>query len=160
MLGPCLILAFLRSMTLSSPRLLGWIFYLVEKGLVDAVFLVPPSGAFHQHRPAFTAPAFPVAPLRFRPGDPRFVSARRVLFRSLAVLVCSACGIACAVQVPLRSRACSLPQWKAASRLPGVSESIAGPFSGPGPRSSPALRFLSCGAALRKPSPRHPRYQP
>ena len=148
--GPLLDPGLSEEYDLSSPRLLGWIFFLIERGLVDAVFLAPPSGAFHRHRLLPAAPATPESPLRFRPNDPRSQPARRVLFRSLAVLrVCSACGIPCAVQVPRNSCAASLPQWKAASRLPSVSESSSGPFLSLELQSSPAFRLLSCGLALR-----------
>ena len=41
---------------LSSPRLLEWILYLVERGLVDAVFLAPPAGAFSLAFSAATSP--------------------------------------------------------------------------------------------------------
>ena len=126
--------------TLCVPRLLEWIFYLIEEDRVRCIYIVPPLGSRDCPGLGRSASADP---------SPR-VSRQDCLwvFRSLAVLLkARLADVAAVIQVPAEAPCHKVEVWKRLRGLSGSSESVLHScvFGSPFRK---ALRVLSVGCSL------------
>ena len=91
----------------ARPRVVEWVFYLVENGLVDSILVGPPSGAFGFGGRSRRTLA---APWGAKPRSPRTRLANRLACHALALLqLCARCRLPCSVFHPASSLPCPSP---------------------------------------------------
>ena len=119
--GPLLDITISPEYDFTCVRVLEWVLHLITEGLVDAVFVRPPSATFSDAvRPALRSWA---QPFGFDPSERRTKLGTVLALRSLTVLkACHDHGIASALEQPRNSKMIRLPSWKAVAALPGASE--------------------------------------
>ena len=104
----------------ARPRVVEWVFHLVENGLVDSILVGPPSGAFGfggRSRRTLTTP------WGATPRSPRTRLANRLAAHALALLqLCARCRLPCSVFHPASSALPFTPQWRSCAEGLGCQE--------------------------------------
>ena len=108
--GPWLDLSCSPEYDWARPRVVEWVFHLVENGLVDSILVGPPSGAFgfggRSRRTLAT-------PWGAKPRSPRTRLSNRLACHALALLqLCARCRLPCSVFHPASSALPFTPQWR------------------------------------------------